>query len=511
MKSARNSLIALLTTLPLLAAGCGLEGDDESAPEPRSPGPRTTTTPRTTPDRPAEELAPRRGLPQPEAGVVEVNGEEKGALTADAVDGYSGGTVRASFDGATEALSQLCRGEIDIADSARPISRAEFEVCFRNGLELKTFQVASDAVVVAIRNETDIGADCLTMTQVQRIFETGSSIENWRDVSPDYFDVPLETGGPDEQANAFDYFAQRVLQVDDDATLDDFRSDYVPHPTDEGTKDQVVGDTQTELDRFIRILNRRQQNQAARIQTFYDRIIPLDRRIRRIDRRIREFDTIIGAGVDPEERSIKRQRDRLARQRAVLARRRATLDRQRRSLDRQRRELVGRLLPLIREARLRDRRNRGVVGLFRFSFYEQFENQLRPFEIEDNRTDDNDNERCVFPSQATVTQGVYPLARRLLLFTTQRSLARDEVKAFLTDYVQRSRDLAIDNRLVPIPEPQVNQELEELGGLGVREPTPQQQSGSDQQADEQAQEDESSPNLPNSDDGPSYRDEGSGP
>ena len=80
----------------------------------------------------------------------------------------------------------------------------------------------------------------------------------------------------------------------------------------------MVGETQTELDRFIRVLNIRQRNLQVRITGQFDEIIPLDRRIKQLDRRIREFDTIIGAGVDPEERNIKRQRDRLARRRARL-------------------------------------------------------------------------------------------------------------------------------------------------------------------------------------------------
>ena len=75
------------------------------------------------------------------------------------------------------------------------------------------------------------------------------------------------------EANAFDYFAQRVLDVQDDATLGDFRSDYEPHPTDQGTREQVVGEADTELDRFIRTLNIRQQNMQVRITNFFDEII----------------------------------------------------------------------------------------------------------------------------------------------------------------------------------------------------------------------------------------------
>ena len=43
----------------------------------------------------------------------------------------------------------------------------------------------------------------------------------------------------------------------------------------------------------------------------------------------------------------------------------------------------------------------------RFSYYELFEDQLRPFEI----TLPDGQRNCVFPSQRTITSGEYPLAR----------------------------------------------------------------------------------------------------
>ena len=71
--------------------------------------------------------------------------------------------------GATEGFARLCRGEIDIVDSARAISRAELAVCNANGLEIRTpIQIASDAIVLATRNESDVGGDCLTVARRAR-------------------------------------------------------------------------------------------------------------------------------------------------------------------------------------------------------------------------------------------------------------------------------------------------------------------------------------------------------
>ncbi len=130
-----------------------------------------------------------------------------------------------------------------------------------------------------------------------------------------------------------------------------------------------------------------------------------------------------------------------------------------------------------RELIARARRN-GVIGFVRFSYYEAFEDQLRPMEIDagaardaanaalDRRTrsagltppqrppaTDSDGNRipnCIFPSQHTITTGEYPLRRRILLYTSTTGLERREVRAFLAYTLRNAQALAIDSRLVPI-------------------------------------------------------------
>jgi phosphate transport system substrate-binding protein len=101
---------------------------------------------------------------------------------------------------------------------------------------------------------------------------------------------------------------------------------------------------------------------------------------------------------------------------------------------------------------------KGWLGIFRFSYYEQFEEQLRPLELDNGR-----GNRCVFPSQATITSGLFPLSRRLLLYTSTQALQRPEVKAFLRNYLQRALDLATGSRLVPLPIPVQAEQLKKIG------------------------------------------------
>jgi ABC-type phosphate transport system substrate-binding protein len=100
------------------------------------------------------------------------------------------------------------------------------------------------------------------------------------------------------------------------------------------------------------------------------------------------------------------------------------------------------------------------VAYFRYGYYELFEDQLRPFEI----TRPGGRMNCIFPSQRTITSGEYPLARQLLVTTTTRSLARGEVRAFMSHYLRTAEDRALDARLVALPDETVDLELAWLTG-----------------------------------------------
>ena len=104
--------------------------------------------------------------------------------------------VRVGTNGEDQAFQELCAGQIDLVDSARPISRAEWEACQAVGLDVVQFQVAAEAIVVAIKSETDVGADCLSTDQVRDIWRAGSPLTNWSQDPLNYDDVPCGSEAP---------------------------------------------------------------------------------------------------------------------------------------------------------------------------------------------------------------------------------------------------------------------------------------------------------------------------
>ena len=88
---------------------------------------------------------------------------------------------------------------------------------------------------------------------------------------------------------------------------------------------------------------------------------------------------------------------------------------------------------------------RGGLGYFGFSYYEENQNRLRAVQVRNPKTD-----QCVTPSIATVHNNSYkPLARPLFIYAKGSSFKRTEVQAFL-DYVF-DNEVPIANRAQFVP------------------------------------------------------------
>ncbi|MEA2438478.1 MAG: phosphate transport system substrate-binding protein [Thermoleophilaceae bacterium] len=450
------------------ASGCGVDiGAGGAAATPPD-------VQRSTPTEQRQRDLRGASLPARATGEVAIAGEQQGSLSSNAVKDFAAAQQqvqpRYGAVGATEGFARLCRGEVDVVDSARPISRAELAVCTANGLEIRTpIQIASDALVVATRNESDVGGDCLTIADLREVYRRGSTIRNWSQLGFD--DLPLTVTGPNQSANAFGNFASQVLGTAGGATLDDLRADYRPHASDDEIRRAIIGaDTARHVPALVEQEVRRSRKAAAARRRVYvgSAVVAVRERVLRAIRL---------------ENRRRAKRNEAVSDPAALARRnlRRVNDAKRQAADRAR-ERFDRRFDLLRVARTRtllaQTLRSGVVGFVRFSYYEAFEDQLRPLEIDagpagdaaiaaaDRRAraagttppkrlpavdgDGNRIPNCIFPSQLTLTTGEYPLSRRILLYTSTRGLQRAEVRAFLAYTLRNAQQLATRSRLVPI-------------------------------------------------------------
>lgn len=429
--------------LLLLVAGCGVNPDE--APESAgSSGTAALYVPPEPDGTPAQQAKP---TPR-QAGTIRIAGKAQGSLTEDLVNAYNNGggttSVQVAPTGENQAFEAFCAGRADIVDSARPISEAEYRQCIANGIQPVQFQVASDAAVLAIKNETDVGTDCLSFDEVRNIFRAGSTINSWSQVGyghelgGDGNEPRLKVAGPDEESNVFGFFGQYVLG-DQEPTMLSVRSDYQAYPTDAGVRRAVVG-----------------SNRDFRAAALYDRSRQVYQDI--LDslaenrRAVRDAKAEVAKGIADERPPADQARDR-----AKLAKAEQNLEKLQKSLPAARRYVAQNRAAVRRLAEVR-----GTLGLFRFSYYEAFEEQLRPMEI--SASNDFAKPECIFPSQATVTNATYPLARQLLLTVNYRNMRDADINEFLVQSLTRSQLIAENASLVPLPDETRDTELAWLNG-----------------------------------------------
>ncbi|GAB3201067.1 hypothetical protein GCM10027062_22180 [Nocardioides hungaricus] len=393
-------------------------------------------------------------LPQRPSGVVDVDGSTGGSLTRAEVDLYEGtpnaAEVRYADNGEDQAFQELCAGRIDLVDSARPISRAEWEACQAVGLDVVQFQVASEGIVLAIKSETDVGADCLSTDQVRDIYRAGSPLTNWSQEPLGFDDVPLKVGGPSTDNTGFGFFGRYVLGAPEPSRVD-LRSDYYLAETDEEARQFVVGKPWMQA-------RAAQYDDASRIRAQADQALQDARKemlAARDELRIALAERAKGIRDERPAADKKKDQERVD---AAFERRSKARDRLNAVLVRY--QAADGTYTGIARARTIFNGYRGHVAYFRFSYYELFEDQLRPFEI----TQPNGQTNCIFPSQRTITSGEYPLSRQLLITTTTRSLARGEVRDFMTHYLKSAQTLAEQQRLVVLPDETVRAQQAWLTG-----------------------------------------------
>jgi ABC-type phosphate transport system substrate-binding protein len=404
-----------------------------------------------SPGTEGEEAAARLGdRPEATPGVVEVDGSAD-TLTTPARAAYArtlpSTTVTQDTSGDSRGFERLCIGDIDIVDSSRPITAEEYEACRLNGLDVVQFQVAADAVVLAIRSQTDVGSDCLSTDQVRASFRAGSTITNWSQLGDNFDDVKLEAGGPTVEDPVARYFGRYVLD-NPEPVNSDFRVDYVGTRDEDRTRLFVTG-----FDN-----DRRQVGDLRYVQPVYDKYkAELKTKWADWARANREVKLAVAA----QRQGI---RDRWSPAERAASDRRVT-----RAYEWRGREITyvnslkAKLEPyeeryheLVKiQKRINDQF--GHVGMFSHGYYATYEDRLRPFEIEVYDGDDQPN--CIFPSPQTILDGEYPLSRQLLLTVTTRSIQRPEVRDFLEDYLTRSQALATENGVVAISDRDLARQL----------------------------------------------------
>ena len=121
-----------------------------------------------------------------------------------------GARVNVGASGTGGGFSKFLRGETAINDASRPIAQNELEKAEEAGIEIIEIPVAYDGIAVVAHPEND-WADCLTTTELKRIWEPGSSVDRWNQVRDAFPDRELALYGPGTASGTYDYFTEAIV------------------------------------------------------------------------------------------------------------------------------------------------------------------------------------------------------------------------------------------------------------------------------------------------------------
>lgn len=114
------------------------------------------------------------------------------------------------FSGTGGGFSRFCNGELDLTGASRPIRESEMEECAARGIEYLEIPVALDGLSVVANPANDFAA-CLTVEELRRTWEPGSSVRSWRDIRPTFPEEPIVLYGPGTDSGTYDYFTEAIV------------------------------------------------------------------------------------------------------------------------------------------------------------------------------------------------------------------------------------------------------------------------------------------------------------
>ena len=139
--------------------------------------------------------------PITEAVAEDFSKAAKGVRTTVGVSGTGGGFKR------------FCKGETDISDASRPITKSEAETCKGANIEFVELPVAYDGLCIAISKQ-NTWATKLTLDQIRKIYSASGTAKTWKDLDSAWPDRAIKVYSPGTDSGTFDYFKEVTVGKD---------------------------------------------------------------------------------------------------------------------------------------------------------------------------------------------------------------------------------------------------------------------------------------------------------
>jgi phosphate transport system substrate-binding protein len=148
------------------------------------------------------------------SGAVKIDGSSTvGPFAQTAAEQFQGENpnvqISVGTSGTGGGFEKFCAGETDISDASRPIKDdEEAPICKKNGVTYQEITVANDGIAVVTNK--DLAIDCMTVEQLEKLWNTGSKITNYKQLDPSFPDVDVSLYGPGTDSGTFDFFTDAI-------------------------------------------------------------------------------------------------------------------------------------------------------------------------------------------------------------------------------------------------------------------------------------------------------------
>jgi phosphate transport system substrate-binding protein len=120
--------------------------------------------------------------------------------------------VTVGISGTGGGFKKFCRGETDISNASRPITKREMADCKQAGIAYLEMPVAYDALTVVI-NPRNAFLKSVTVAELKKLWEPGAQgkVTRWNQVNPAWPDAPVKLFGAGADSGTFEYFTEAIV------------------------------------------------------------------------------------------------------------------------------------------------------------------------------------------------------------------------------------------------------------------------------------------------------------
>lgn len=120
--------------------------------------------------------------------------------------------VTVGISGTGGGFKKFCRGETDISNASRPITKQEMADCKAAGITYLEMPVAYDALTVVI-NPKNTFLKSATVAEMKKLWEPGAQgkVTKWNQINPSWPDAPVKLFGAGADSGTFEYFTEAIV------------------------------------------------------------------------------------------------------------------------------------------------------------------------------------------------------------------------------------------------------------------------------------------------------------